>query len=727
MAGARTEAVVETRPVLSLTDEPARRVEISGSKAASLAAARAAGIPIVPGFVITTAVHRRWLERPDAAGGVAAGLPADLVPPLREAWARLSDGGTHPLVVRSSSTVEDIGSSSMAGRFRSILDVRGWDDFRAAVTTVLLSAGEVDPDHVPSPMGVLVQRFLTVSRGGVLFGVDPVTGNDRNLVLEAVAGGPDALVSGRVSAQHYVLSRKGRLLSLDHRPHHVIGLDDHARALLTRRELRALAALADRAASVFGGPQDIEWAIDGTGALILLQSRPVTATGTGAHATGPVLGAGPLAETFPDPLRPLETGLWIEPLRDGVTAALRETRAVPVARLRRSPVVVTVGGRVAADLQLFGYVGERRSLAALLDPRPALRRLAGSWRVGRLRAVLPARADGLVREVDDRLASVNPAGMPDESLLDLLDEGVRLLRRLHREEVLAGTILPKASRTAAAVALSVLVELGEAGETGAAGGDAAAELIRRYPILLGLVPPAIGGPVVLPSAACPAANPGAATGSGEADLGRRERLRLRVRWVQEFTARVAWELGRRLALRGVLPDAAAVALLTRHELRELVTGPVLEQTAPPVLAARRTEEIAAVFAAPLPAQFRLTATGDVVPASRPGARSGGGVGAGGGRGSGPVVHGSPRHPPSPGDVLVVRELQPGFAAWLPGLAGLVAETGGTLSHLAILAREYGVPTVVAVHDALQRFPAGIRVVVDGSTGDVTTIDAEEAT
>lgn len=726
MAGAGTEAVVETRPVLSLTDEPARRVEISGSKAASLAAARAAGIPIVPGFVITTAVHRRCRERPDAAGEAAAGLPADLVPPLREAWARLSDGGTHPLVVRSSSTVEDIGASSMAGRFRSVLDVRGWDGFQAAVTTVLRSAGEVDPDHEPSPMGVLVQRFLTVSRGGVLFGVDPVTGNDRHLVLEAVAGGPDALVSGRVSAQHYVLSRKGRLLSLDHRPHHVIGLDDHARALLTHRELRALAALADRAASVFGGPQDIEWAIDGTGALILLQSRPVTATGTGAHATGPVLGAGPLAETFPDPLRPLETGLWIEPLRDGVTAALHETRAVPSARLRRSPVVVTVGGRVAADLQLFGYVRERRSLASLLDPRPAFRRLAGSWHVGRLRAVLPARADGLVREVDDRLAALNPAGMPDESLLELLDEGVRLLCRLHHEEVLAGTILPKASRTAAAVALNVLAELGEAGETGAAGGDAA-ELIRRYPILLGLVPPAIGGPVALPSPARPAANPGAATGSGEADLGRRERLRLRVRWVQEFTARVAWELGRRLALRGVLPDAAAVALLTRHELRELVTRPVLEQAAPPALAARRTEEIAAVFAAPLPAQFRLTATGDVVPASRPGARSGGGVGAGGGRGSGPVVHGSPRHPPSPGDVLVVRELQPGLAAWLPGLAGLVAETGGTLSHLAILAREYGVPTVVAVHDALQRFPAGTRVVVDGSTGDVTPTDAEEAT
>ena len=71
-------------------------------------------------------------------------------------------------------------------------------------------------------------------------------------------------------------------------------------------------------------------------------------------------------------------------------------------------------------------------------------------------------------------------------------------------------------------------------------------------------------------------------------------------------------------------------------------------------------------------------------------------------------------------------MQPGLAAWLPGLAGLVAETGGTLSHLAILAREHGVPTVVAVHDAVRRFPPGTQLVVDGTTGDVSMLDDEEA-
>jgi pyruvate,water dikinase len=76
-------------------------------------------------------------------------------------------------------------------------------------------------------------------------------------------------------------------------------------------------------------------------------------------------------------------------------------------------------------------------------------------------------------------------------------------------------------------------------------------------------------------------------------------------------------------------------------------------------------------------------------------------------------------------VLVVRTLEPELASLLPGLAGLVAETGSTLSHLAILAREYGVPTVVAVPDALERYPAGAVVLVDGGTGEVKAVESSE--
>ena len=74
----------------------------------------------------------------------------------------------------------------------------------------------------------------------------------------------------------------------------------------------------------------------------------------------------------------------------------------------------------------------------------------------------------------------------------------------------------------------------------------------------------------------------------------------------------------------------------------------------------------------------------------------------------------------------MRTLDPGLAGVLPGLGGLVAETGSVLSHLAILAREYGVPDCRrAWPGRLERFAAGEWVLVDGSTGEVSPVDAAE--
>jgi phosphohistidine swiveling domain-containing protein len=91
---------------------------------------------------------------------------------------------------------------------------------------------------------------------------------------------------------------------------------------------------------------------------------------------------------------------------------------------------------------------------------------------------------------------------------------------------------------------------------------------------------------------------------------------------------------------------------------------------------------------------------------------------------GPVHGGSGA--PDPGAVLVVRTLDPDLAPLLPRLGGLVAETGSFLSHLAILAREFGVPTAVGVEDAVSRFPAGTILLVDGTTGEVSVVDAGRA-
>ena len=80
-----------------------------------------------------------------------------------------------------------------------------------------------------------------------------------------------------------------------------------------------------------------------------------------------------------------------------------------------------------------------------------------------------------------------------------------------------------------------------------------------------------------------------------------------------------------------------------------------------------------------------------------------------------------------GSVLVVGHLDPRLAPVIPRLAGLVAETGNALSHLAILAREHHVPVVVGLADATTRFTAGDHVVVDGSAGSVQPVETDTPT
>jgi pyruvate,water dikinase len=127
------------------------------------------------------------------------------------------------------------------------------------------------------------------------------------------------------------------------------------------------------------------------------------------------------------------------------------------------------------------------------------------------------------------------------------------------------------------------------------------------------------------------------------------------------------------------------------------------------------------FGAPLPARFRLSTTGHAL-RQQCAQEIGGGTGAGGGTGRGPVTHDA-ANPPD-GSVLVTTTLTPGLGPLLTHLRGIVAETGSVLSHLAILARESGVATVVGYAGAVDDLAEGTMVVVDGETGRVTIEDTE---
>lgn len=682
----RADAVEPAARVVQLHSEGARDRAVTGGKAANLARAAAAGLPVLPGFALV----------PDGRVRDSA---------VRRAWQDLAGADGTPLAVRSSSCHEDTETSSMAGRFRTVLDVRGWDAFTDAVAAVLESAapngqahqwppaapppGPVVPDHpTPDGMAVLVQPMLRPAAGGVMFGADPVSGRRDRIVVSAVRGGPAVLVDGTAQGERYELSRAGRLLDGDRAPEPV----------LTRRRLRRLAQLARRTRELFGAPQDIEFAFDENDRLWLLQSRPITAMAPRPpDRRARLLGPGPVAETFPDVLQPLEEDLWIAPMAHGLTLALDTLGAASRRVLRDLPPVVTIGGRVAADLRLLGVEPPTHRYLRLLNPVPAARQACVAWRIGRLRATLPSLALDLVADVDRQLAAFPaPDDMSAGEMLAAAGWGRRVLSALHAQESLAGALL--GAENEATVAGEALATLAEAR---AAGHDDAA-LPARHPVLLALFPPSLTRPGRLPA-------PAAWTGvpRGVAALPVREGLRLRIRWVQEMQAVMARAYAARLTAVGLPGDAERIGLLRWHELLAVADG-----ARPPDDLAERTPR---PDRAQLPTRFRLV---DGRPVAEPprGHHAGGGQGAGGGTGTGTAWDGRAARPEHA--VLVVGVLDPGLAPLLPGLAGLVAETGSPLSHLAVLSREHGIPAATAVPDALARFPTGTDVTVDGTTGTV---------
>ncbi len=297
--------------VLAFADERCRDVADAGGKGASLARMTALGLPVPPGFVIAAGAladalpdggaELRALARaqdPGAAQRLLRDVALD--PALREAvlaaYGRLGDDDP-PVAVRSSACAEDSEAASFAGQQETYLHVRGTDALRARIRDCWASffseralfyrarKGSLDDLR----MAVVVQRMVRADVAGVLFTVDPVHRRRDSMVVEAVFGLGEAAVSGQLTPDHYVLRRDGRLKRsrLAVQPFAVVarpggGTEERplseqegAAATLDEDRLRELAAVGADLEERLGGPQDIEWALEG-GELFVLQARPVT-------------------------------------------------------------------------------------------------------------------------------------------------------------------------------------------------------------------------------------------------------------------------------------------------------------------------------------------------------------------------------------------------------------------------------------------------------------------
>ena len=243
-----------------------------GGKAAGLARSLRAGLPAPDGVALDVAAARRIAD-----GGSLPALPAAL--------------RGRRYAVRSSAIGEDSGGSSFAGQHRTMLGVPESGLERAVAEVVASAAASAAYRERRGldahGMGVVIQPLVDAVAAGVLFSAHPVTGAP-GIVIEAAWGLGELVVSGRITPDHWELSPDGALVAFHPGDQDVVLLPDGdgtvetalptrqiGRPCLTEADLAALVALTRQLDAVFSGPHDVEFAVTGSG-IVLLQRRPIT-------------------------------------------------------------------------------------------------------------------------------------------------------------------------------------------------------------------------------------------------------------------------------------------------------------------------------------------------------------------------------------------------------------------------------------------------------------------
>ncbi|MGM0931332.1 MAG: PEP/pyruvate-binding domain-containing protein [Actinomycetota bacterium] len=310
------------------------KLENLGGKGASLVTMTSAGMPVPPGFVVTTSQFDRFMQEAGITGHInqlLAGLdaediaqvdavsaairedicsrpvPADMRGQTIEAYEDLMSrfDAPVPVAVRSSATAEDLPDASFAGQQDTYLWLEGFaavgEHIRQCWASLYTSRAIIYrlKNNIPDEglsMAVVVQKMVNAKVSGVAMTLDPANGDRSKITIDASYGVGEMVVSGQVTPDNIVLDKVTLVSVAEHigDKHAELVPDASARSLVEREvdaerrsrlcltddELKAVAQMAKRAEKHYKCPQDIEWALDhdlpvGEN-LLLLQSRPET-------------------------------------------------------------------------------------------------------------------------------------------------------------------------------------------------------------------------------------------------------------------------------------------------------------------------------------------------------------------------------------------------------------------------------------------------------------------
>lgn len=304
-------------------DSPDATLVTAGGKGANLSRLMRASLPVPPGFLITTAAYRTFVQASDLHTRIIAlatdktktfedisaairqlfkqrQVPFEIVTAIQSTFAELMrvTGAASSVAVRSSATAEDLPDASFAGQQESYLNVRGetalldavkrcWSSLWTARALDYRARQNIDPSSVS--LAVVVQAMVSAEAAGILFTANPMNGARDEVVLDAAWGLGEAVVGGLVTPDHIVADKATSAIKQ-------IAIGDKAvmtvpvatgteereveanrrqAQVLNAAQVARLVKLGVAIEACFGVPQDIEWCLADS-RFYVVQARPIT-------------------------------------------------------------------------------------------------------------------------------------------------------------------------------------------------------------------------------------------------------------------------------------------------------------------------------------------------------------------------------------------------------------------------------------------------------------------
>ncbi len=302
-------------------------ISLAGGKGANLGEMTRAKIPVPPGFVVTSQAYFDVLEKNDMVERIREALkpldphdsqqlqeiaaeienlimsmpmPRGLADEIEQAYLKMGSGF---VAVRSSATAEDLPEASFAGQQSTFLNVRGPKEVVHAVqkcwaslfnSRAIFYRQENGFDHFKVGIAVPVQRMVQSDVSGVMFTVDPTNSDRSKILIEAIMGLGEMIVSGDVTPDHYIVDKDSfRIVEKQIKPQEwklvrnerahaqepnikiILTPDEKAAQKISDEDILELARIGWRLENHYKFPQDVEWAKE-NGAIFVVQTRPIT-------------------------------------------------------------------------------------------------------------------------------------------------------------------------------------------------------------------------------------------------------------------------------------------------------------------------------------------------------------------------------------------------------------------------------------------------------------------